>query len=289
VHAETLRTSGEPIDINGLLRTAAAHRSRRIAFVVPPTGSWPLPVYELALMAALRARELSVDVGITIVTPEPEPLGVFGHIASEAVTSLLTARGIEVRAGARAREGVDGAIVLEPGGDRLDSGAVVALPELLGPALPGLPADERGFIPIGEHAQVKGLPGVYAAGDGTNFPIKHGGIGTQQADAAAEHIAAWAGAPVEPTPFRPVIRGRLIAGDELVNLQADVAGGGGEGVASLDYLWWPPQKIAGKYLTAELTGRVPQDLGPPPEHGIDVEISLGEDWHSDPMALDPHR
>jgi hypothetical protein len=75
----------------------------------------------------------------------------------------------------------------------------------------------------------------------------------------------------------------------LVNLQADIAGGGGEGVASLDYLWWPPQKIAGKYLTAELTGRVPQDLGPPPEHGIDVEISLGEDWHSDPMALDPHR
>ena len=287
-HAATLRTSGEPIDIDGLLRQAAEHESGRIAFVVPPTGSWPLPVYELALMSERRARELSVEVRITIVTPEPEPLGVFGHIASDAIAELLSARGIEVRAGARAREGVDGTIVLDPGAEHLEAGAVVALPELHGPAPSGLPADERGFIPIGEHAEVQGVSGIYAAGDGTNFPIKHGGIGTQQADAAAEDIAAQAGAPIEPAPFRPVIRGRLIAGEEYVNLQADIAGGGGEGVASYDYLWWPPQKIAGKYLTAELTGRTAQDLGPPPEHGIDVEVSLGTDWHRDPMALDPY-
>jgi sulfide:quinone oxidoreductase len=287
-HAETLRTSGEPIDIDGLLRQAAEHDSRRIAFVVPPTGSWPLPVYELALMSQGRARNLALDVEITIVTPEPEPLGIFGHIASDAIAKLLSARGIEVRASARAREGTDGKLVLDPGGEHLDAGSVVALPELHGPAPSGLPADERGFIPIGEHADVLGVSGVYAAGDGTNFPIKHGGIGTQQADAAAEHVAASAGAPIEPAPFRPVIRGRLIAGDEYVNLQADIAGGGGEGAASLDYLWWPPQKIAGKYLTAELTGRTPEDLGPPPEHGIEVEVSLATDWHRDPMALDPY-
>ena len=135
---------------------------------------------------------------------------------------------------------------------------------------------------------MQGLTGMYAAGDGTNFPIKHGGIGTQQADAAAEEIAAQAGASIDPAPFRPVIRGRLIAGEEYVNLQADIAGGGGEGVASYDYLWWPPQKIAGKYLTAELTGRTAHELGPPPEHGIDVEVSLAVDWHRDPMALDPY-
>ena len=71
-------------------------------------------------------------------------------------------------------------------------------------------------------------------------------------------IAAEAGAPIEPAPVPPVIRGKLITGDESVSLEADIAGGGGEGVASLDYLWWPPQKIAGKYLTAELTGRTAQ-------------------------------
>ena len=174
---------------------------------MPPTGSWPLPVYELALMSERRARELSVEVRITIVTPEPEPLGVFGHIASDAIAELLSARGIEVRAGARAREGIDGKIVLDPGAEHLEAGAVVALPELHGPASSGLPADQRGFIPIGEHAEVQGVSGIYAAGDGTNFPIKHGGIGTQQADAAAEEIAAQAGAPIDPAPFRPVIRG----------------------------------------------------------------------------------
>ena len=287
-HAATLRTSGEPIDIDALLRRAADHEFERMVFIVPPTGGWPLPVYELALMAERRARQLSLEVRITIVTPEPEPLSVFGHIASDAVSSLLETRGIEVRSGARAHEGADGSIVLDPGHERLDAGAVVSLPELYGSALPGLPADERGFIPIDEQARVQGLSGVYAAGDGTNFPIKHGGLGTQQADAAAEEIAAQAGASVEPAPFHPVIRGRLITGDESLNLQADIAGGGGEGVSSLDYLWWPPHKIAGKYLTAELGGRTPQPLGPPPEHGIGVEVSLGTDWHREPMALDPY-
>jgi sulfide:quinone oxidoreductase len=287
-NAATLRTSGEPIDIDALLHRAAKHEFSRMVFIVPPAGSWPLPVYELALMAERRARELGLAVRFTIVTPEPEPLSVFGHLASDAVSSLLASRGIEVRTSARAHEGTDGAIILDPWQERLDAGAVVALPELHGPALPGLPADERGFIPIDEHARVPGATGVYAAGDGTNFPIKHGGLGTQQADAAAEEIAAETGASVEPAPFHPVIRGKLITGDESLNLQADIAGGGGEGVSSLDYLWWPPQKIAGKYLSAELGGRTPHELGPPPEHGIEVEVSLGTDWHREPMALDPY-
>ena len=50
-------------------------------------------------------------------------------------------------------------------------------------------------------------------------------------------MPAQAGASVEPAPFHPVIRGKLITGDESLNLQADIAGGGGEGVSSLDYLW----------------------------------------------------
>ena len=172
-------------------------------------------------------------------------------------------------------------------GERLDAGAVIALPRLSGPRIEGLPSDENGFIPIDEHARVYGVDEVYAAGDGTNFPIKHGGLGSQQADAAAEEIAERAGAEIEPAPFHPVIRGRLITGAESLNLEADVAGGGGEGTSSLDYLWWPPQKIAGRYLSARLEGRSPEALGPPPEHGIEVEVSLGHDWHRQPMGLDP--
>jgi sulfide:quinone oxidoreductase len=285
-HAATLRTAGEPVDVDILLRQADAHELSRMYLVVPPTGSWPLPVYELALMAERRVRELSLYVHITIVTPEADPLIVFGRLASDAVASLLAKRGIEVRTGARAHE-QDGAIVLDPWGEHLDAGAVIALPELGGPAVPGLPEDERGFIPIDEHAQVQGVSGVYAAGDATNFPIKHGGLGTQQADAAAEHIAARAGAAVEPAPFHPVIRGKLITGDESLNLQADMAAGGGEGVSNLDYLWWPPQKIAGKYLPGQLAGPPSSDLDPPPADGIDVEVSLDSNWQRGAMALRP--
>jgi sulfide:quinone oxidoreductase len=286
-HAETLRTSGDPIDIDALLRKAAEHESRRIAFVLPPTGSWPLPVYELALMAEQRARALNVDVELTIVTPESSPLFVFGPHASEAVAGLLEVRGIQIRTAVRAGEDQSGGLILEPGHEPLAAGAVVALPELHGPALPGLPADRQGFIPIDEHARVHGTDGIYAAGDGTNFAVKHGGLGAQQADAAAEHIAAAAGAPIEPKPFHPVIRGKLITGDESFNLQADIGGGGGEGSSSLDPLWWPPQKIAGKYLSAMLAGDEPHDPGPPPEHGIEVEVALDREWHREPMALDP--
>lgn len=285
--AVTLRTSGEPLDIDSLLRQAAEHPSRRIAFVVPAPGSWPLPVYELALMGARRARELELDAVPTVVTPEEAPLAVFGSAPSEAVAEMLRARGIEARCGAWVREGADGRLRLMPGDELLDCGAVVALPLLQGPGVPGLPADERGFIPIDEHARVRGAEGVYAAGDGTSFPVKHGGLGTQQADAAAEHIAASAGAPIEPQPFRPVIRGRLITGEESLSLEGHPGGGGGEGDAALDPLWWPPHKVAGKYLSALIGHADPHELSEAPGHGIDVEVALPKEWHAEPMALDP--
>ena len=89
---------------------------------------------------------------------------------------------------------------------------MVALPAMDGPAMDGLPKDEGGFIPIDEHARVRGVEDVYAAGDGTNFPIKQGGLGTQQADAAAAHIAHRLGAAIDVEPFHPVLRGKLLTG-----------------------------------------------------------------------------
>ena len=73
-------------------------------------------------------------------------------------------------------------------------GPVVTLPRLAGPVLAGLPHDPEGFIPADLHGLVEGEHDVYAAGDATASPIKQGGIATQQADAAAEAIAARAGA-----------------------------------------------------------------------------------------------
>ena len=268
--------------------TSCSGGSERVAFVVPPSATWPLPIYELALMSRRRAEELGLrDLRLTVVTPESAPLIIFGTVASEAVAQLLRARGIDVEAGARAHESEGGELILTPGERHLDADAVLALPEMLGPGVAGLPADDRGFIPIDDHARVGGVDDVYAAGDGTTFPIKQGGLGTQQADAAAEHIAARFGAPVEPLPFHPILRGQLLTGEESLHLRQDVAGGAGEGAASADYLWWPPHKVSGRYLAPWLEGDTPHFDPTPPRHPIDVEVALPKEWHTVPMALDP--
>ena len=156
-----------------------------------------------------------------------------------------------------------------------------------GPAIDGLPADEQGFIPVDEHGRVKGVEDVYAAGDGTNFPIKQGGLGTQQADAAAEHIAHRLGASETPEPFRPGTARQAADGRRVAAAcSTDVAGGGGEGVASADYLWWPPHKISSRYLAPLLHYGDVHGEPEPPGRSLDVEIALPKEWHEEPMALD---
>lgn len=286
-NAATLAGPGDAPAINELLARAAAHPSRRIAFIVPPGVSWPLPIYELALMAARRARELDYALEVVIVTPEAGPLIMFGPIASRRVYDLLRARGVSFLPAAYASDNGDG-IDLSPGTNRLDAGAAVALPLLEGPDIDGLPRDPAGFIPIDDHARVRGADNLYAAGDGTTFPIKQGGIATQQADAAAEQIAADLGRLSDPKAFRPILRGKLILGEESLHLRAEVAGGTGEGVASDDYLWWPPHKVSARYLAPWLDRTVTRTEPEPPHHPIDVEVSLPSEWHREPMAVDPY-
>jgi sulfide:quinone oxidoreductase len=284
----TFQAPGQPLEIDAVLRRAAEHPAGRVAFVVPPGVTWALPAYELALLAARRVADLRLELELVVVTPEPGPLAMFGPIPSDAVAGVLRARGIRLVAAERATNLADGVLTLTPGGELIEASEVIALPAILGPRVPGLPADEAGFIPIDDHARVEGVEDVYAAGDGTNFPIKQGGLGTQQADAAAEHIAARFGAALEPAPFHPVLRGKLLTGDVSLNLSSDLAGGGGEGVASLDYLWWPPHKVSGRYLAAWLAGDEVHGDPEPPRQSLEVEVSLPREWHREPMALDPY-
>lgn len=265
-----------------------ADRTRRLVFVVPAGVSWPLPVYELALMTERDARALGVDVEIEIVTPEAAPLIMFGEPASEAVGSVLAGRGIGVRAGSRVREERSGELVLAPAGELLRYDGLAAMPLIEGPRIEGVPADEDGFIPIDEHARVEGAEDLYAAGDCSNFPIKQGGLGTQQADAAAAHVAARFGAELEPYGFHPVLRGKLFVGEESLYLSHDLTGGTGEGESSFDYLWWPPHKVGGRYLAPWLARESLDFEAEPPVRPLEVEIALPKEWHRDPMALDPY-
>jgi sulfide:quinone oxidoreductase len=162
----------------------------------------------------------------------------------------LADRGIHLHAGAAAER-------LEGGHLRLSTGAsievdeVVALPLLSGPAVSGLPADEDGFIPVDEHCAVAGLSAVYAVGDATDNPHKQGGLATQQADVAAECIAADLGDAAASRPvFKPLLRGMMLTGLAPVYMRAGrvEAIGQGRGELAANALWWPPTKIAGRHL-----------------------------------------
>lgn len=284
--ATTLRSWAESPAIDEAIDSAALHESKTLAFVIPPGVGWGLPLYELAILTNKRAVDRGLHVTVIIVSPEAHPLEVFGQSGSKAVAELLSSRGIEFMGGRAVRE-VETGLVVHPGGESLDAGALVALPQIEGPRISGLPADEHGFIPVDVFGEVAGTKDVYAAGDCTTFPIKQGGIGTQQADAIAELIAERTGAPVEPQPFRPVLRGKLFTDIDSIFLSAPIAGGGGEGDTSPDYLWWPAHKVAGKYLAPYLAGDLGHFWPDPPEDSVDINVALPSEWHPQPMALDP--
>ena len=281
----TFPSGAEPFNADAIL-DRAERTGHRLAFIVPGGASWPLPLYEIALLSQRRAAQRRIDAKIAVVTREPAPLAVFGPGPSAAVRDLLRARGIELFTDSIVREVGPEGIKLSPGDRALGPAEAVALPVMEGPAIEGLPSDEAGFIPVDEHSRVKGIEAVYAAGDGTTFPIKQGGLATQQADAAAEHIAHSLGAAVPVEPFRPVLRGKLLTGDESMSLRADVAGGGGEPEVSADYLWWPSHKIAARYLSPFLYHGESHEEPEPPTDSLDVEVALPKEWHEEPMAPD---
>ncbi len=261
-HALTIDDRHMDATLRGLIQDVEAGYVGRVAFVAPGRMAWPLPLYELALMLAARAYDMDARLRATLVTPEDGPLGIFGAAASQAVAERLAAAGIETIGSAYAEMPANGELVLNPGDRHLQVDRVVALPELYGPGVRGIPLGEHGFIKIDAHGRVHEIENVYAAGDATNFAIKHGGVGSQQADAAAESIAALAGAPLTPVPFDPVIRGMLLTGAKPLYLSAHLTGGHGfSSEVSDSPLWSPPSKISSEYLAPYLDGLDSDDDG----------------------------
>jgi sulfide:quinone oxidoreductase len=277
----------DPTQLNGLLADIEQGHVRSIALVVPPAASWSLPIYELALMLAKYIRSVGfIGTPIHVVTPEPAPLAIFGPQAGDVLDDLLVRRGITLHTSSYATIERGGVIALAPGGRELKVQRIVALPIVAGHAIAGVPCDDHGFIHVDGHGRVAGLDGVYAVGDNANFPVKQGGLATQQADAAAKDICADAGAPVAREPFRPVLRGMLLTGAEPRFARHAAAGGDGEGRFSADRLWWPPTKVVGHYLAPWLAEAARMDVQRPAE-GISVHTELSVDRDAQPLALSP--
>ncbi len=262
---------------------------RRVVFAVPDGALWSLALYELALLTASDAarRELG-DVGVTLVTPEPRPLALFGKAASDAVGHLLEQAGVDFVSNRAPVSFEHGSLELSKGpGVYCD--LVVSLPTPVVPEIPGLPQRApQGLIPVDRYQGVDGLERVWAAGDATWFPIKQGGLAAQQADVAATAIAELAGAPVQPEQFHPVLRGAILTGQGPRYLRADQLVE--SSAATRRVLWWPPGKVAGLRLAPYLARKAGGHTGIP-DHLTDLDAPPAEDIsqprpdHEDVVAM----
>jgi sulfide:quinone oxidoreductase len=212
-HATTWddRTGAETL--GGLFRDFEMGYSRRLAVVIPTGPVWPLRGYELALILTEDARGMGLEIETSLVTPERSPLEMLGDEAVTAVSEALREADVTVVFANQVEiePGRPEVLVAHPSGTRVEVDRVVALPTLRGRSIRGVPVEEHGFVEIDEHCSVKGLRHVWAVGDITAFPVKSGGMATEEADIAAEAIAAAAGADVEPRAFQPAGRGEFAA------------------------------------------------------------------------------
>ncbi len=272
-NATTWWPEGDPDMYRGLLRDVEEGYARRLVFAIPAGAVWPLPLYELALMTAHDASAMGMSPEITVVTPEAVPLGLFGAKAARALVDELKANGITLEAAslARVERAAPYSVVLQPSARRIDADRVVAIPEVVGPQIQGLPRTDRGFIPTDGEAKVRASQSVWAAGDGIAYPVKYGGLATQQADVAAAAIARLAGAAVEVEPLRPVLRGVLMTGTKPLPL------GKAEGETRRSApIWRPAGKVSGRYLSPYLEARDTGPVGDAPvaSEGVEVEQAL---------------
>ena len=285
-HAITFGEQGSGEAMRELVDGVERGAVRRVAFIAPTSIGWTLPIYELALMTARAARRSQIDAELVLITREDRPLAVFGTQPSRTAAQWLRASGVEFIGAARAdvRPGV---VLLEPGQRSVPTDGVVALPLVRGTRLEGVPADEFGFIPVDRHGRVRGLE---ASMPQVTPPTSR----SSRADSP----------PSRPTPSRPHIAAHVWAPRSRPPRSAPCSAACSSPAATQascapaisptptraprlsSPLWWPPTKIAGRYLRPTSSGGdASEAFGPPPSGfaEIDVELSISEQPDSEPQ------
>ena len=133
-----------------------------------------------------------------LVTPEDAPLAIFGSAVS-------TARGRAdwSRPASRPsplptpRSPIAGDVVVNPGDRHLNVDPVVALPELYGPSIRGIPLGDHGFF-VSTRSVECPTRARYSRPVTPRLRGQARGVASQQADTAAESIAALAGQTSAP-------------------------------------------------------------------------------------------
>lgn len=191
----------------------------RVVFCAPRGASWALPLYELAMFTSDHAQKRLREVDVQLLTPQKKPLIEFGSATSVRVSKLLGQSGVKLRAGVLAKSFRDGVLQARDGTE-IETKYVVALPSLKGLPIEGLPHDDDGFLQVDEYGRVPGMDNVFAAGDITDFPIKQGGIASQQADAVVGALMEYFGAGTAIHGFEPALRGLLLSPQGWDSIQA---------------------------------------------------------------------
>lgn len=224
-HAMTIDDTRLHDQVRELCTEVENGRTRSVVGVIPSRSGWMLPMYALALHLVGESRSRGLELSFTLATAEDAPLEIFGASASRAVAERLSAASIELITSVRCEVPDAGTVSLRPGMATLEADRVLALPQFFGPSTPGVPKRARGgFIAVDAHCRVRGVPGLYAAGDVTDFPVKLGAVAGEQADAAVAHIAASAGADIDAANFTPTIYGALRDGGEPLYMCAELIG-----------------------------------------------------------------
>ena len=252
-HATTFRGQEDSEKLHGLVQDLEGEYARRIAFVVPTGVTWSLPLYELALMAARRAYEMSLDdVELTFVTPEERPLAIFGPGPSDDVRELLEHAGITVHCSVHAevpRKGSSSCAPVARRSLRPDRHARAA-----SRARDPLAAERRRRIPTDRQPRPRRRRrGRIRGGRRHELPDQTGrdrmpaGRRRRGGDREGRRRIARA-AFVQAGPARAADHRRGIAlhAHDLSGREGDTA------QTSPETLWWPPSKVAGRYLAPYL-------------------------------------
>ena len=259
------RSVRRPADVPALARRA--RRGRRAASCAARVRAsarrgWTLPVYELAIMAAVELRDRGAERrAITVVTPEPRRCGCSARRRPRRSRELLADARHRGCGRGRAPPRSTPASSSSRTATRLPPTPSSRSRALAGPGdRPGCPPTTHGFMPVDAHGRVRRAPGRLRRRRRDGVPAQAGRArhpAGRRRRGGDRRRARRAGR--RRAPFRPVLRGLLLTGGAPLYLRrAEPAGerreprrAGCARLARRDLaraLWWPPGKIAGRYL-----------------------------------------
>ena len=218
-------------------------------------------------------HESDLSPELHLITPEDVPLAVFGTQASQSLVAAARA-GRHPAAHRRLRRGERAWRARAPAKRRARRGGPDRRPSAAdGPAGRGAPR-RRARLPADRRVRPRARDARRLGGRRRDrLPAQAGRDRHPAGGRRRDRHRRARGRGVEPEPFRPLLRGILLTGTGAWWLRSEPGGGGGEGELAGHALWWPPSKVAGRWLSPYLAERDEFDSHAPPR-GTPLEIRL---------------